>query len=1311
VSRRRTLFLFVLVLAVTTLYALWRSPEWGARLVEHTLGGYFHRDVQVEQIRFRAFPLEVEVLGLRVDGATPGAPPFLEVPSARVRPSLAPLRGNRLVLSRVRVEGLRLRIHAFPNPPEGPGGDDIPRLGSGGGGGGRGLQVSIERLVIVGGEFVLNHARVPLDLDLPKFQGRMAGRPEGGVAGHVSFGPGALRVGDAPPMPVGTEIDLVVHRGLLTVLGARIIGEQTNLAYRGRLRLSGRPQGQFSLEGPVDLALLERHIFRSGLGLGGAASWKGLLSVDGSRLRIEGRARGTAGVILGVGVERFASWLSYDGSSGLVLRDLDVDALGGSAFLAVDVPPTKTGRPVHIRGPVRGIDGEGVLGMLFGWGEMGVGTAATGDIDVSWPKGRNRLVSGRVDVDLARRPDGRTPLDGRFEWSAEDGTQTYETVELETPEMSGRVSGIVGVDNQAELSVEGETTDLVATDDLFTRVRRALGNREAHPSGFVGSGSFRGRWEGTTSLPIFQGRFTGRDIQYVGVNWGRAEWAGTLDTGTESVDSRSLRLRKGDAEIWWDGRTEIGWYGVRDAIEGEARLSRWPVEDIATFMEWDLDATGTVSGVASAHGRRSEPVGETRVKARDGLYFGVPYEEAVIEARWRGRVAEVAAGELSLGGGITTFRGSLTDDGILDGSAEMTNVDLGTFLPRPGPDVAFAGRLSGQLVLQGTLARPRLHAKLTSPRLFLGDEGIGALEATVVGAGDGKLSIDGTCRSGRLDLGITGSVGAVPPHDTDLRLRARDTSLDPFVRALKPALPGTVGLVASGQVRLSGPLARPVELRAEAVVPDLRLLVPDYPIGVRDPVRLVLEGGRLRLADFHLAGEGTDLEVSGAADLLGDGPLAVSARGRADLRALSLVTRRLRGSGAARLRVELTGTRSAPRLAGTLELDGAGLRVRGFPHGVEDLAGTVRFTEAVAELEGVRGAFAGGRLAIEGQASYAGGRLTSYDIRPRGRRLSLRYPEGLRSLLDAELRLFGDADEQWVTGTIDVRQALYRRRYDIASELLSTGRTFAPAGPASFEEGPRLDLQVRAPGTLRIDNNLATLTARADLVLQGTTQAPVVTGHAEIESGQLYFQGRTYVIQRGTLDFVNPRKLDPLFDIEADTQIRSYRVTLRATGTLERVTPTLTSDPPLSSLQILALLAGQDESEVANLTQTQARASQAQLAAAGAATLAAGRLSESVGLEREAERLFGLNRFSIDPSLLRGAGSTPTARVTVGKRLSPDLNVLYSQDLRGTEERILAVEYNFSDRLSLRLTRTDPGTAKTGVEKGWGFDLRIRQSY
>jgi hypothetical protein len=58
--------------------------------------------------------------------------------------------------------------------------------------------------------------------------------------------------------------------------------------------------------------------------------------------------------------------------------------------------------------------------------------------------------------------------------------------------------------------------------------------------------------------------------------------------------------------------------------------------------------------------------------------------------------------------------------------------------------------------------------------------------------------------------------------------------------------------------------------------------------------------------------------------------------------------------------------------------------------------------------------------------------------------------------------------------------------------------------------------------------------------------------------------------------------------------------------------------------------------------------------------------------------------------------------VTVGKRLTPDLNVLYSTDLRGGQERLLTVEYTLSDRLSLVLTQSELD--------GIGFDVRVRQS-
>jgi hypothetical protein len=1302
VSRRRKLLLVALVLGATALYSLWRAPDWSAHMIESTLTRVFKRPVTLQGIGVRLATAELELRGLRVAGITPDAPPFLEIASVRVRPSLAPWRGDHIALSRVRLEGLTLRIHAFPSPPLGPGGDDIPKLGGGGGRGG--LGVSIERLVIVGGEFQLDHERVPLDLDLPEFKGRLLGRTEGGVEGHLSFEPGRLQVGSAPELKVGTEIDVIVNRGVVDVQGARLFADNINLAYQGRIRFTGRPQGQLTLEGPVDLAVLERHVFRSGLGFAGAAHWAGLLTIDGSRLRIEGRMQGQNGSFRGVSVPRFASWLSYDGTSGLVMRDLDVETLGGSARLAIDVPPTATKRPVSIRGRMEQADGEGVLRMLFGWGELGIGTAATGELDVSWPKGKTRLISGSLGVDLQPREDGRYAFGGRFDWHAKDGEQRYDRLELNGPRFSARVSGEVDALDRARLELASDVSDLAELETVLTRCRRGLGNPEAQPAGFTGKGRFRGRWGGTLDWPVFEGRFEGDEIGYGGVEWGSARWAGSFDTAAEAVTSHPLVVQKGGGEIEWDGRSEIGWFGARDALAGRARATAWPVEDLVRFMQWDLQASGRVSGSARVGGRRSAPEGDAQGTARDGRYYGIAYDEARLESRWKGRRAEVTRGTARIGGGRVDFAGSVTDDGVYDGSAEMKDVEIASLQAA----TAVTGRVSGRVLLQGTLTRPRVVGTLESSHLFYGDEGIGTLAARFTGDGDGRVALDGRCRSGRVDLALSGAVLAAPPYEADLKLVARSTSVDPFLRVVQPGLPQGVALVASGEAGIKGPLARPAELGAEAVLSELELLTADFPVRAREGVTLKLAGGRLDLGPLSLAGEGTDLRVSGAIDALGEGPLAIAASGRADLRVLAALTRRFRGQGDARLALSVSGTRAAPLVRGTLDLEGAGLRLRGFPHGLEGLRGRVRFSERAAELEDVHGTLAGGDLTLEGQLAYAGGRLSSYDIRPTGRGLALRYPEGLRSLLDAELRLFGDADQQWITGTIDVRQALYTRRYDIASELLALRRALPPP-QADAQAGARLDLTVRAPGTLRIDNNLATLGARAELALQGTTDAPVVTGRAEIERGRLYFQGHTYVIQRGVLDFVNPQRLDPLFDIEAFTRIRSYQVTLRVSGTLERVTPTLTSDPPLSSLQILALLAGQEESEVANLTQTQARQGQAQLAAAGAATLAAGRISESMGLEREAERLFGLNRFSIDPSLLRGAGTT-TARVTVGKRVTPDLNVLYSQDLRGTEERILAVEYTLTDRFSLLLTRTDPGTGKTGTEKGWAFDVRIRQS-
>ena len=83
-------------------------------------------------------------------------------------------------------------------------------------------------------------------------------------------------------------------------------------------------------------------------------------------------------------------------------------------------------------------------------------------------------------------------------------------------------------------------------------------------------------------------------------------------------------------------------------------------------------------------------------------------------------------------------------------------------------------------------------------------------------------------------------------------------------------------------------------------------------------------------------------------------------------------------------------------------------------------------------------------------------------------------------------------------------------------------------------------------------------------------------GHADIERGEVTFEGRRYRITRGTIDFTNPTRIEPFFDVEAETNVRvpgqTYRVTVAFAGTSEQLRPTLSSDPPLPTADVLALL-------------------------------------------------------------------------------------------------------------------------------------------
>ena len=291
-------------------------------------------------------------------------------------------------------------------------------------------------------------------------------------------------------------------------------------------------------------------------------------------------------------------------------------------------------------------------------------------------------------------------------------------------------------------------------------------------------------------------------------------------------------------------------------------------------------------------------------------------------------------------------------------------------------------------------------------------------------------------------------------------------------------------------------------------------------------------------------------------------------------------------------------------------------------------------------------------------------------------------------------------------GTVTVRDALYSKRFEPNADLfsLTAGAPLAGAAPAAAFP-LRFDVQIDAPSALRVENNLARMVASADLQLRGTYDRPLLFGSATIEHGDVIFEGNRYLITRGTIGFANPARIEPYFDLEAETRVRvasqsvAYRVTLGFTGTASKMTMNLNSDPPLSSVGILLLLLGQTSSddllnaELRTLNPTAASRSEEDLLKAATARLLAGSLSAPVN--RAVEQTLGVD-LQITPSL---GGSetdplTPSARLILGKRLSSRAYVTFARPLGTTSgaSQILVLEYDQNDRLGWVITQNGDRT-------------------
>jgi translocation and assembly module TamB len=709
----------------------------------------------------------------------------------------------------------------------------------------------------------------------------------------------------------------------------------------------------------------------------------------------------------------------------------------------------------------------------------------------------------------------------------------------------------------------------------------------------------------------------------------------------------------------------------------------------------------------------------------DGVAYGEPFQEATSALRFDGTGVRLDNLSLAKDTGTVTGAAYIGWDSTYSFNASGRRIPVERLAFLTYPRAPLSGLAEFTAIGSGTFESPRNDFKFRVNDLFVGEEGVGQVSGTLVLRG-AELSGEIDAASPRMALTGTGRIALTPQSDAELTFRFHDTSLDPYVRLFVPKLSPFTTAVVSGAIRVVGELADFDHLVVEGTVDSLDMRLLDYGVKNAAPIRIALDQQQIRIEELQLVGDDTRLRLSGAIGLK-DERIALKANGEANLGILQGFFRDVRGAGRAELTASIDGPLAQPQFSGSATITDGRIRHFSIPNALDAINGTMHFDPGGIRLDDVTATMGGGRVQFGGRIGFDGYVPAEFDVTARGENMHLRVPEGVRSVVDADLSLRGPFKSPTLGGTVTVKSALWNRRIDTPGSIFDlASRRSAAAGAAgglgSVEAAAtvplKFDIQLLMPSTLRVENNLARMVASADLTLRGTYDRPVIAGHADIERGEVTFEGRRYRITHGTMDFANPTRIEPFFDVEAETNVRvpgqTYRVTVAFAGTSEQLRPTLSSDPPLPTSDVLALLFSDVRRTGTQDIAPELRAlqnpnqTQTDIITTRATQAITGSISSEVG--KVVEQTFGVDTFQLTPSFIdpysqQTSRLNPTARLTIGKRISERVYLTFSRSLgTTTNDQIVLLEIDQSDRISWILSRNED-------RQTYALEFRVRHVF
>jgi len=604
-----------------------------------------------------------------------------------------------------------------------------------------------------------------------------------------------------------------------------------------------------------------------------------------------------------------------------------------------------------------------------------------------------------------------------------------------------------------------------------------------------------------------------------------------------------------------------------------------------------------------------------------------------------------------------------------------------------------AGILGGELTAQGTMKqiggnapRSEMTASLRRISLAQANRLVPSKSQQPVNIA-GELNADAKATWGKTfdDL--------VAKADATVRAQAAAKHSAPAAPAGAPSTaPAELPINSELHATVHGPAKNKAALQAHITIPYLNVEYNNsIQLAAVAPIHADYRNSVLTLQRSAIKGTDTNLEFEGSVPVGSTAPMSLLLKGDVNLQLAQIFDPEIRTSGDVRFNIDSRGT-SANDIGGEIDIVNASYASADMPVGMSNGNGVLKLTTDRIKIQRFAGTAGGGEVTASGGIAYRP--ALRFDLGLAARNIRLLYPQGMRESINADLHLAGTTEDAVLGGTVDLANVSFSPGFDVTSFAGQFSSDVAPQpSVGGIAQNMHLNLAVRSSNNVSLVSRTLSINGSANLQVRGTADNPVILGRVNLAGGDIILNGDRFVLDGGTIQFVNPSETQPVVNISMNTTIQQYNIGMRFQGPTDQMRTQYTSDPSLPEADIIHLLAFGETTEAAANAPS---ATPNQMAESLVANQVSSQITSRVA------KVAGISQLSISPVMGNASNQQNGANITIQQRVTGNLFVTFSTNTAEATQTIQG-QCKVSPKVSLSATRDPNG--------GFAVDTLIKKEF